>query len=146
MQVGRLVKMAVKYGPQAKIAWDNGGKAAAETGRRRVMSTFERRKAFAEAQTLRDGSVLRLVRKGMPTYVVYAGDEPRSTYPDHEGPLSELVADADLEQRVTPEQEQARHSEAGHRRNPFHRSRKAAHPDDAETAEADSTEAQAHPS
>ena len=40
---------AVKYGPQAKIVWDKGGKQATQAAAKRAMSLNSRRKALAHA-------------------------------------------------------------------------------------------------
>lgn len=96
-------KLAVKYGPQAKIVWDNGGKKAAETAARRARSVTARRKALTHASTIVDGSVLRVAPEGVTAYVVYSGDQSVAVHPPQERPLEELVAHADLAKRERPE-------------------------------------------
>jgi len=106
----RGATLAVRYGPQAKLAWDNGGRRAADAAAARVSLARHRRSAFAEADTLKDGSVLRVAPGGVAAYVVLAGDEPVSAHPPLEpgGPTpADLVAHADLDKRVTPEQHRA---------------------------------------
>jgi hypothetical protein len=97
-------KLAAKYGPQAKIAWDRGGKQAATAAQRRALALVAARKAYAEAETVRDGSVLRHVVDGTPVYVVLAGDQPVHAYPPQPGSLEEFVKDLDLGLRVRPDQ------------------------------------------
>ena len=101
-------KLAVKYGPQAKLAWDRGGKQAATAAQSRALSLVARRKAFAEAATVRNGSVLKRVVDGSAIYVVFAGEQPVRAYPPRDVSLDELVQPADLTQRVTPEQHRER--------------------------------------
>lgn len=98
--VGTGTKLAAKYGPQAKIAWDNGGKRAALAATRRARSLTARRRAFAHAATVVDGSVLRIAPSGTTAYVVFSGDQPIATYPPHETPPALLLAHADLSKRV----------------------------------------------
>lgn len=101
-------KLAVRYGPQAKLAWDRGGKQAATAAQKRALSLVAARKAYAEAETVRDGSVLRHVVDGISVYVVFAGGQPVHAYPPQTGSLEELVRHADLDRRVAPEQHRQR--------------------------------------
>lgn len=117
----RSATLAVKYGPQAKLAWDNGGRRAADAAAAKVTLSRHRRHAFAEADTLRDGSVLRVAPGGVAAYVVLTGDDPVSVHPPGppDGPaLSELVAHVDLDKRVTPEQDRARRAARRERLRP----------------------------
>lgn len=95
-------KVAVKYGPQAKIAWDNGGKQAGAAAGRRALSVNARRKALKQAATLHDGSVLKVAPEGKTVYVVFAGDQPVASYPPSKLPWTVLLAHADLTRRVKP--------------------------------------------
>jgi hypothetical protein len=98
------VKYGVKYGPQAKVAWDVAGKQVQAAAKAQADNLAARRTAFAEAETLVDGSVLRRVWEGRPVWLVLSGDRPRSAYPPVTGELAHLLADADLSKRITPEQ------------------------------------------
>ncbi|MEZ5095712.1 MAG: hypothetical protein R2731_06095 [Nocardioides sp.] len=56
MAVGRMAKaaaqgakLAIKYGPQAKIAWDKGGKQATAAATKRALTLNNRRRAVAHA-------------------------------------------------------------------------------------------------
>lgn len=109
-------KLAVKYGPQAKLAWDRGGKQAATAAQRRALSLVAARKAYAEAETVRDGSVLKHVVDGSAVYVVFAGDEPVHAYPPQAVPLDEFVQHADLGKRVSAEGHRERQLRARARR------------------------------
>ena len=98
--IGTGTKLAVKYGPQVKIAWDNGGKKAAGAAVKRAHSLTARRKAFAHAGTVVDGSVLKVAPGGTTAYVVFTGDQPIATYPPQELPPEVLLLHADLSRRI----------------------------------------------
>jgi hypothetical protein len=98
--IGTGAKLAVKYGPQAKIAWDKGGKQATAAATARARSLTARRKAFTHAATVVDGSVLKVAPQGKTAYVVFSGDEPLATYPPVELPHTVLLAHVDLSRRV----------------------------------------------
>jgi hypothetical protein len=100
---GQGAKMAVKYGPQAKIVWDKGGKQAASAATKRALSLNNRRKAFAHAGGVIDGSVLKIAPQGSTVYVVFTGDLPIASYPSQELPFPILLQHADLDRRVRPE-------------------------------------------
>jgi hypothetical protein len=101
-------KLAVRYGPQAKLAWDRGGKQAATAAQKRALAVVAARKAYAEAETVRNGSVLKHVVDGSAVYVVFADDQPVHAYPPQETSLEEFVKHADLTQRVTAEEHRER--------------------------------------
>jgi len=98
--VGTGTKLAVKYGPQAKIAWDNGGRRAATSAAKRARSLTARRTAFAHASTVVDGSVLKIAPAGRTAYVVFSGEAPIATYPPNELPPAVLLAHVDLRRRL----------------------------------------------
>lgn len=100
--------LAVKYGPQAKLAWDKGGKQASAAAVRRAQSLRARRRALAHAEGLVDGGVLRLAPGGVTTYVVLTGATPVAAYPPVETPLAELVEHADLGRKIVPGEETGR--------------------------------------
>jgi hypothetical protein len=99
-----VAKYGVKYGPQAKILWDNGGKHAQEVARERVRAMAARRTAFEKAETVVAGSVLKQIYSGKQVWVVFSGDEPVDAFPGNSVDLGELVKHADLSARVTPEE------------------------------------------
>jgi hypothetical protein len=101
--IGASAKLAVKYGPQAKIAWDKGGKQAAAAATQRAKSLTSRRKAFAHAATVVDGSVLKVAPGGTTAYVVFSGEQPIATYPHQDAPYPALLAHVDLGRRVPAE-------------------------------------------
>ncbi|WZH50745.1 MAG: hypothetical protein PIR53_12005 [Nocardioides alkalitolerans] len=97
------VTLAVKYGPQLKLAWDKGGKQAAQAAARRAGLVRAKRQAHAHAAGLVDASVLQLAPGGDTVYVVLSGATPVAAYPPVATPLAELVAHADLTRAVPPE-------------------------------------------
>jgi hypothetical protein len=98
--IGTGTRLVVKYGPQAKIAWDNGGKKAAAAAAKRARSLTARRKAFAHAATVVDGSVLKVAPGGTTAYVVFSGEQPIASYPPQEIPPEALIIHADLSRRM----------------------------------------------
>lgn len=113
--VGPVVKGAakygVKYGPQAKVAWDHGGKHVQAAARTKLDNVAARRTAFEQAETVTDGSVLKTIHQGKQIWVVFSADEPVAAYPTASPAtpdLIELVSHADLSTRETPEQYRAR--------------------------------------
>lgn len=106
MKVGPVVrtaaqaaKIAVKYGPQAKIAWDNGGKQAAARATKRAKTLNARRRAFAHAAGVVEGTVLKIAPAGSTLYVVFTGERPIAAYPPQDLPFSALLEHADLSRR-----------------------------------------------
>lgn len=93
-------KLAIKYGPQAKIVWDRGGRQAASSVARRAKSLNARRKALAHAAGLVDGTILKVAPTGTPVYVVFSGDLPVASYPQQQLPYAVLLEHADLSKRV----------------------------------------------
>ncbi|MDN5896031.1 MAG: hypothetical protein L0H93_18645 [Nocardioides sp.] len=100
--IGAGAKVAAKYGPQAKIAWDKGGKQAAESAARRARTMTARRKALAHAATIIDGSILKVAPEGITAYVVFSGELPVAAYPPQERRLDVLIAHTDLGRRERP--------------------------------------------
>ena len=103
----RGVKYGVKYGPQAKILWDKGGKHVQAAVRSKAEEASARRTAFLKAESVVNGSVLKQVDAGKPIWVVYTGDEPVDAFPIPSVPLATLVEHADLSARETPEDHRA---------------------------------------
>ncbi len=97
-------KLAIKYGPLIKVAWDKGGKQAADTAAKRAATLRSRKRALAHAAGLVDGSILKIAPGGRTLYVVFTGDLPVATYPPQETPLTVLLQNADLSKRIRPEE------------------------------------------
>ncbi|MGZ4428450.1 MAG: hypothetical protein ACXVW2_08035 [Nocardioidaceae bacterium] len=116
-KVGRTgAKYGAKYGPHAVVLWNVAGDQVQAAAREKAAEIAERRNAFAEAEATAHGSVLKVVHRGVRTFVVFSGDEPVAAYPATERPFEELVAHADLGRRVTPEQHRERQLRARARR------------------------------
>lgn len=101
-------KLAIKYGPQAKIVWDKGGKQATTAAAKRARSLNARRKAFAHAGGVIDGAVLKIAPQGRTVYVVFSGEQPIASYPDQDLPFPTLLQHADLSRREPAGQVRAR--------------------------------------
>lgn len=101
-------RLAVKYGPQAKIAWDKAGKPAAEVAAKKAQAQLLRRKAFAKAATVVDGSVLKQLHGGEPVYVVLSRGEPVEAFPSVDIALNTLIKDADLTAAVSSQEFEAK--------------------------------------
>jgi len=106
----KLVRYAAKYGPHVLVAAQALKEPAKEYAAKQLAAQRAKRAAFAEAQTLKDGSVLKVFHAGEPVWVVYAADDPVTAHPAVAPaaggpalpPLAELVARADLAGRVRP--------------------------------------------
>ena len=94
-------RLAVKYGPQAKIAWEKAGKPAAGVAAKKAQAQLQRRKAFNKAATVVAGRVLRVMHEGEPVWVVLTADEPVEAFPSVEVGLPTLIKGADLGKAVS---------------------------------------------
>ena len=101
-------KAAVRYGPQAKIAWDNVGKPAAAAAATKAQAQRQRRKAFTKAATVVDGSVLRVLHVGEPVWLVLTSGEPVEAFPPVEVGLSSLIDNADTSKAVSSSEFEAK--------------------------------------
>jgi hypothetical protein len=101
-------KWLVRYGPQAKIVWDRGGRQAASAAAKRAKTLNARRKAFAHAAGLVNGTVLKIGATGTTAYVVFSGDRPVATYPSQDLPYTVLLEHADLTKRISAGSKQPR--------------------------------------
>lgn len=104
----RGATMAVKYGPHAMKAWDLFGDKVKEGARHKLDEMAARNLAFKDAEGRVEGSVLRVAQKGVPVFVVFAGEEPVAAYPETDQPLASLVDRVDLARRITPAQRRER--------------------------------------
>lgn len=93
-------RLAARYGPQAKIAWDKGGRPAAAAAAAKAQAQLQRRKAFAKAGTVVDGSVLRVLHAGEPVWVVMTRTQVVEAFPSVDVSLSDLTRGADLSKAV----------------------------------------------
>jgi hypothetical protein len=104
----RSARLAVKYGPQAKIAWEKAGKPASAAATKQAQSQLQRRKAFAKAATVVDGAVLRVMHAGEPVWVVLAEGEPVEAFPSNELDVGTLTKGANLGKAVSSEEFEAK--------------------------------------
>lgn len=98
----KAARYGVRYGPHAVAAWKIAGPKVEAAARAKLDEVGARRTAFDHADSVAEGSVLRVVDAGRAVFVVLSGEEPVAAYPDGGRPLPELVARADLAKRVTP--------------------------------------------
>lgn len=105
-------KYGAKYGPHALVVWNVAGDHVQAAAKAKAAEIAERRKAFLEAGSVVDGSVLKVVDHGTTTFVVFSGEHPVATYPDATKAFDELIVHADLAKRVTPE-DRREHSARG---------------------------------
>ncbi len=112
----RAARTAAKYGPHAVVVWNVAGEHIQAAAKAKAAEIAERRKAFEQADSTAQGSVLKVVHNGTKVFLVFAGDEPVSAYPAVPASLEELVSHADLDKRVTPEQHRERSARARARR------------------------------
>lgn len=104
----RGATLAVKYGPHAMKAWDLFGDKVKEGARQKLDEMAARNLAFKDAEGRVEGSVLRVAQKGVPVFVVFAGEEPVAAYPETDQPLPSLIDRVDLSRRITPAQRRER--------------------------------------
>ena len=97
------VRQGVKYAPAITVVVREVRGPATEYAKARLEASRQRRLAVVEAESLREGTVLRVLRGDQPVWVVFSGDEPVSAPPAVDGPLADLVARADLGRRRRPE-------------------------------------------
>lgn len=109
-------KRALKYGPQAQLAWKHAGKPAADAVQRAAAVRNARRTALRHADTVVEGAILKVVYDGDTFWVVFSGGEPVAAYPKTLVPLDEVVVKADLSKKMTPDQLRARHAAKSKRR------------------------------
>ncbi len=98
------VKYGMRYGPHAKLLFDQVKEPAADYARARLESQRAKRLALTKARTLQDGSVLGVVHGQVPVWVVFSGDGPVSAHPDRGVPLADLLDRADLTRRLRPQE------------------------------------------
>src|SRR5215212_5733278 len=94
-------KLAVKYGPQAKIAWEKVGKPASAAAAKKAQNQLQRRKAFAKAATVVDGEVVGQMHHGETVWVVLSHGAPVDCFPPVDIAISELIKDADLSRAIS---------------------------------------------
>jgi hypothetical protein len=116
--MGRLRNVgtkAVKYGPQAAILWKYAAVPVTAAAQRAFTAQVSRRTALKHADTVKSGAILMVMDAGETHWVVFSAGKPVAAYPASSRPLDELIADANLNKKMTPEQFRARQAEASRR-------------------------------
>ena|GEM_PF-1372499 len=102
-----LIETSRRYGPRV---WDQV-KAQREPAERyvqdRVDKGNQRKKAIQHAETVIDGSTLRIFHRNLAHWVVFSGEEPIAVHPRTNAPFAQLLKNADLSKRTRPEDEPA---------------------------------------
>ncbi|WP_083750733.1 hypothetical protein [Kribbella sp. ALI-6-A] len=95
-----LVKYGVRYGPMAFEAVKHGREPAQQAIQAALAKRTARRKAVEHALTVRDGSLLKVIKDGSAIFFVFSGDAIVTTYPPvPQATYPELLRHADLDRR-----------------------------------------------
>ena len=95
-----LVKYGVRYGPLAVEAIKHGREPAQQAVQAALAKRSARKKAIEHALTVRDGSLLKVIRDGQAIFFVFSGDAIVTTYPPvPQATYPELLRHADLDRR-----------------------------------------------
>lgn len=103
----KAAKLVAKVGPGAIIAWQTVGPVVKDAVEAQQRTWSNRRLAFAKARTVVDGTVLEQLDGDRAVFVVFSGDDPVEAYPKGDKTPTELVRNADMTKRVTPEEHDA---------------------------------------
>jgi hypothetical protein len=95
-----LVKYGVRYGPLAVEAIKHGREPAQQAVQAALAKRTARKKAIEHALTVREGSLLKVIRDGQAIFFVFSGDAIVTTYPPvPPNTYPELLRHADLGKR-----------------------------------------------
>ncbi|MEV6415770.1 hypothetical protein [Kribbella sp. NPDC051718] len=95
-----VVKYGVRYGPMAFEAVKHGREPAQQAIQAALAKRTARRKAIEHAVTVRDGSLLKVIKDGQAVFFVFSGDAIVTTYPPvPQSTYPELLRHADLDRR-----------------------------------------------
>lgn len=95
-----VVKYGVRYGPMAFEAIKHGREPAQQAVQAALAKRTARKKALEHALTVRDGSLLKVIKEGQAVYFVFSGDAIVTTYPPvPQATYPELLRHADLDRR-----------------------------------------------
>jgi hypothetical protein len=98
--VRTAVKYGVRYGPMAFEAVKHGREPAQQAVQAALAKRSARRKAIEHALTVRDGSLLKVMKDGQVLYFVFSGDAIVTTYPPvPQSSYPELLRHSDLDRR-----------------------------------------------
>ena len=79
--VKNVVKYGVRYGPMAFEAVKHGREPAQQALQAALAKRTARKKALEHALTVRDGSLLKVIKDGQAIFFVFSGDAIVTTYP-----------------------------------------------------------------
>ncbi|WP_238151636.1 hypothetical protein [Kribbella sindirgiensis] len=95
-----LVKYGVRYGPLVVEAVRHGREPAQQAVQAAWAKRVARRKAVEHALTVREGSLLKVIKDGQAIFFVFSGDAIVTTYPAvPQSSYPELLRHADLDKR-----------------------------------------------
>jgi hypothetical protein len=95
-----VVKYSVRYGPMAFEAVKHGREPAQQAVQAALAKRSARKKAIEHALTVRDGSLLKVIKDGQAVFFVFSGDAIVTTYPPvPQATYPELLRHADLDRR-----------------------------------------------
>ncbi|TDU83243.1 hypothetical protein EV138_5705 [Kribbella voronezhensis] len=95
-----MVKYGVRYGPMAFEAVKHGREPAQQALQAALAKRSARKKALEHALTVRDGSLLKVIKEGQAVFFVFSGDAIVTTYPPvPQSSYPELLRHADLDRR-----------------------------------------------
>jgi hypothetical protein len=95
-----LVKYGVRYGPLVVEAVRHGREPAQQAMQAAWAKRSARRKAVEHALTVREGSLLKVIKDGQAIFFVFSGDAIVTTYPAvPQSSYPELLRHADLDNR-----------------------------------------------
>jgi hypothetical protein len=99
-----LIKYGVRYGPLAVEAIRHGREPAQQAMQAALAKRSARKKALEHALTVRDGSLLKVIKEGQAIFFVFSGDAIVTTYPPvPPSSYPELLRHADLDKRESAE-------------------------------------------
>lgn len=111
----RVGTKAVKYGPQAALVWKYAAAPVTAAAQRTYAAHANRRTALKHAETVNEGAILMVMDQGTIHWVVFSGGKAVASYPSATTSLEELIADANLSKKMTPDQYRARQARASKR-------------------------------
>jgi hypothetical protein len=95
-----VVKYGVRYGPLIVEAVRHGREPAQQAVQAAWAKRSARRKAVEHVLTVRDGSLLKVIKDGQAIFFVFSGDAIVTTYPPvPQATYPELLRHADLDKR-----------------------------------------------
>ncbi|MFI5735172.1 hypothetical protein ACIA49_33985 [Kribbella sp. NPDC051587] len=100
-----LIKYGVRYGPLVVEAVKHGREPAQQAMQAAVARRTARKKALEHALTVREGSLLKVMKDGQAIFFVFSGDAIVTTYPAvPQAAYPELLRHADLDKRESADQ------------------------------------------